>query len=800
MKKLAIIIVAIILKASHLFAQTGSIGGTVKNSKAEPLTGATVQLLHLPDSVQAAAQMADGNGAYQFKSPKNGTYIIKIGLMGFATRYSNPVNYTGTIITLPLITLTEQSTTLKAVTVTSTVPQLEQKSDRLVVNVEKMITTGDNALEVLKKAPGIKLDKDDNILYHNNGGVNVMIDGRMTYMSSAEISNYLKTLPGNAISKIELMANPPANFDAAGTAGVINIIMKRNKLQGFNGTATGNTGYGTYGKLSGGLNLNYNVGKLSMYTRTNGGYSNSYNKLNLGRQIGAELYNQENYWHPISNYVNYTAGADYFASKRSTLGIMFRGGASPQNANVTSNSVTLNSAGQQTGSVAMHKPQYSNSHTYALNLNYAFNIDSLGQKLSFDGDYIRSNSISNEEFSNVYYNGAGNRIGDTIKLRNNTPAKYNIRSLKVDYVLPFAKTWRFETGWKSSWVSSDNNARFDSLKTQGWVNDNRRSNHFQYNENINAGYITLNKTLGKKWEFKAGLRTEQTISTGNSITTGQVTDRNYWRFFPSVFATYKINADNQLNASYTGRISRPGYGNLNPFTFYSDPYTAIQGNPNLQPSFSKSFGFNYTYKSFQVLSLSYRRVSDDVTTVITQNDKTKESIAIYQNLGKTSNLSISTGGSFNIVKWWNVTVNLDGSYDKVNSTTQNLNYSSERFSWSGTTDQTFTLPKNFRVQLTAMYYSPSISGLARTLSGSQIDAGINKTFMDKKATISFKVRDIFFGNRYRSVLQYNNINTTWQNEWESRRFTLGFTYQFGNMKIKTARDRNSGAASEMNRM
>jgi len=226
----------------------------------------------------------------------------------------------------------------------------------------------------------------------------------------------------------------------------------------------------------------------------------------------------------------------------------------------------------------------------------------------------------------------------------------------------------------------------------------------------------------------------------------------------------------------------------------------MQGNPYLQPSISQSFVFNYTHKSFQVLSLSYLKVNDAVSTVIIQNDQNKTSVSRPDNLGTTSTLSATSAGSFNVVKWWNVSAEIDASYDRVNTLVQGVPFRSSRFSWSGNTDQNFYLPKNFKVTLSSQYYSPSISGLARTLSGSQIDAGVSKTFNDKRMTLSFKVRDIFFGNRYRSIQQYNNVNTRWNNEWESRRFTLGLTYNFGSTKMKTARNRQTGSSSEENRM
>jgi len=776
------------------------ITGEAMDNQHGSLPGTTVLLLKLPDSVQVSAQTTDTGGKFRFDQVARGRYLMKATMIGYNTIYGNPFEFSGEGTYTQDLQLREETKLLKEVSISYTVPQLEQKSDRLVVSLEKLNTTGDNALDVLKKAPGIRLDKDDNILFRGNGGVSIMIDGRLTYMSGTELSNYLKTLPANAISKIELMANPPANYDAEGTAGIINIIMKRNRSFGYNGTATATAGYGKYGKLSGGLNLNYNVDKVSFYTRLSEDYNDSYNKLTMDRHIGTDLYQLDNFWHPINNITAYTIGADYFANKKSTFGIMFKGYNLPQNADVSSNSVTTNSSDVQTGSVTGTNAQKININNYGLNLNYNFKIDTTGQKLSLDADYLHKNTSENDFYTNLYFNGSGAAIGQPLYLRSTNPVSYSLRAIKADYIYPFAKTWRAEAGLKSSWVSNDNNAKFDSLKSAGWMTDPLQSNHFLYSENINAAYLTISTSFGKSLDLKASIRTEQTVSTANSLTMQQVIKRNYLQLFPSFFSTYRINEDNQINASFSSRITRPNYARLNPFIKYSDPYTAFEGNPFLQPSLSKSFLLNYTYKNFQVLSLSYIKVNDDVNSVIYQNDQSKQSINRYENLGSTSSLSATSAGTFKISKFWNVSAEIDASYNKVNTLVQNLPYNSSKLSWSANADQTFLFPENFKVLLSAQYYSPSVSGLARTLSGSQIDIGATKTFLNKRATLSFKARDIFFGNRYRSILQYNNVNTTWNNEWESRRFSLGFTYLFGNSNIKAARERKTGTGSEENRM
>jgi hypothetical protein len=794
------ITVLFLLTATAAIAQQGTITGKVTDKQQEPLTGASVLLYRLPDTAKVAGIAADLNGDYKFTKIAAGKYVIKAAMVSYPAVTSQTIEVAAANVTVPTLILTEQKHELKEVTVISNIPRLEQKSDRLVVNVEKLNTTGDNALDVLKKAPGIRLDKDDHILYRNNGGVNVMIDGRLTYMSGTELSNYLKSLPGSAVSKIELIANPPGNYDAEGTAGIVNIILKRNKAPGYKGSVNLGGGYGKYAKLYGGANLNYNTGKFSFYTRANSGYFDSYNKLTLGRKIEDEQYNQLNYWHPKSVSTSYTVGADYRAGERQTFGLMLKGYNDPTNADVTSQSGTLNAAGQQIGTVSGVNPQKTNNGTYNVNLNYSFDIDTTGQKFSMDADYVYSKATENDEYTNRYFDGGGLLIGDPIQLRNNSPVNYNIKAIKADYVLPLSGQWQFETGLKSSWVSTQSNIMFDSLKTIGWVADPKRSNNFAYDENINAAYVTLSKTVNTHWDVKASLRAEQTNSTANSMYGTQIVKRDYVQLFPSAFVTYKVNDDNQLNASYSRRISRPNYGNLNSAIRYTDPYTAIQGNPYLQPAISQSFVFNYSYKSFQILSLNYLSVNGPVNMVINQNDVTKESISRYENLGNTKTLTATSAGSFNIAKWWNVSYELDGAYDKVNTQVDGTPYLSSKFSWTGQLDQAFYLPKNIKLTLGSTYYSPALSGLARTLPGSQIDAGISKTTADKRLTISFKANDIFFGSRYRSILQYNNVNTTWTNEWESRKFFLGLTYQFGNKKLKAARTRETGSSAEENRM
>lgn len=790
--------IALLFCLQNAKAQSVKVIGTVTDQNKKALSYASVSLIHLPDSASVSLRATSENGTYEFKA-QAGKYLIKALAVGYQKNQTAAFEIGSSDVNAPSITLKEVSQQLKEVTIVSKMPVISQKADRVIVNVEQMNTAGDNSLEVLSRAPGVKLDKDENIILKGKSGINVMIDGKMSYMSGTELTTYLKSLPADALSKLELISNPPSSFDAAGTAGIINIKLKRNRIQGFNGNMNLGGGYGKYGKIYGGTNLNYNTGKLSTFLRLNAGRYASYNRLTLKRTIGDEQYNQVNFWHPTTNSLNYSTGADYFINDKNTLGLMIKGFTAPEKTKVNSNSVNYNAAGAKAGGTEMFNPQSNTEKNHAFNLNYRLKTDTLGGEFGFDADYVRYDNSKNETFVNTYLDAANNIIDAPVNLRNNGMGNVSIYSLKADYSLNFSKTLKLETGLKSSWVKSLSNVSFDSLKNEGWINDPRRTNLFSYNENINAGYLSLDQSF-KNIQIKGGLRAEQTIGNGVSAGTNALIERKYWKLFPTLFVSIKLDSNNLVTAAYRKSINRPSYSSLNPFTFYSDPYTALQGNPLLQPSYSNSFEFNYSYKDFRILTLSYSRGNGFISEVIYQNNATKESITSPENLSKTTNFYLSTGSPFNVTKWWNTNTDFSASYNKTESPIQGSGYNAEAWSWSVSTDNTITLPKNYSLSIYAYYDSPNVSGLFHSLESSQVNVGAKKIFWRKNATLAFKVNDVFNNSKFRANLQYNNVKTFWQNEWESRKVSLTFTYKFGNMKMKTARNRKTGTGDEESRV
>lgn len=771
--------------APRATAQTTATGA-VLDQAGQPLAFATAVLLQLPDSAVANSQTTTEQGTYAFDGVRPGRYCVKALLLSYASARCAAFVVANEPVTVPTLRLNAAATALKEVTVVGTPPVLEQHADRTVVNVSHLNTAGETALDILKKAPGVTLDKDDNVVYRGSAGVNVMIDGKLTYLSGAVLSNYLKSLPASALSQLELLPNPPASLDAAGTAGVLNIKLRRSQLPGLSGTYTLGLGQGRFEKSWAGTNLAYNVGKVRLFARLDGGRYNSFNRLTMERLIRDSVFSQENYWRPLLYTGTYAVGADVALTAQQNIGVQLRGSADQTTALSTSNSATTDAAGNSAGRRQMSNPQNSTGTNQAVNLYYRWALDSAGRELSADADYVRYTSAKDQSFNNRVF-AAGSEQGQPAEqLRSTASSATIIRAAKVDYVHPFVGSkWRAETGAKTSWVTSHSAIRFDKLAGGEWQLDGLRTNQFQYEERINAGYVSVNAAFDRL-ELKTGLRGELTQTTGTPAVGSRV-DRRYFQLFPSAFASYKLSERDQVSASVSRRITRPAYQSLNPFLNYTDFYTAQQGNPVLAPSLSQSFVLNYLHGNFQVLSFSYLRETNSVNEVVTQNDATKVSTSTPQNLAEASTLTLSSGGHTDITKWWGVDNQLSGSYSQVRTRVEGNAVDLASYNWAASSEHTFVLPKQYKLLVGGRYDSPAVQGLFYTKASGAVNLGLKKQLWAEKASLSLRVSDVLSTSRFRSTLRYNNVNQTWNNQWESRRVSLVFTCKIGNGKTQARR-------------
>lgn len=788
------------------------ITGQVVQAGKKPVEFATVTLLQAKDSSLVKGAVADINGRYEFEQVKQGRYLIAATFIGMTKAYSKPLelNGAGTPVKQEPLMLGTDTRNLKGVDVTAKRPFIEQRADKMVVNVENsIVAAGGTALEVLQKSPNVTVDKDDNISLKGKNGVIIMIDGKPTNMTSQDVAQMLKNMPSNNIEQIELIANPSAKYDASGNAGIINIKLKKNSNYGTNGNVTLGGGYGSTPKWNGSLNLNNRNKKVNLFGSYSYNHGENIQRLGLYR-TGTDngkfsVFDQRNRNQSKSDYHGVKVGMDYSLNKNHTIGIMVDGAYRKRTEDGQTNNFIGN--GQVVDSTLRTLTDEGaewNRMTY--NLNYKGVLDTTGKELNVDVDYARNkqDQTVNLFASTFAGTGKGYLRGDTS--RNMTPSTIEIKTIKADYVHPLKKQAKLEAGFKLSFVQTDNNARFDSLRHNIWVYDVNRSNHFLYKENVNAAYINFNKQY-KKWGIQAGLRGEQTNVKGNSVTLNKVNDTTYFNLFPSVFVSYAAGKDHQLGFSYSRRIQRPSYEDLNPFEYYLDRYSKVVGNPYLRPQYSNNFEITHTFKQFLITSLGYSHTKDMITQII-EADKdvaTGDTTILkykYLNVAKSDNFNLNVSMPLPITKWWNSFTTLSGNYSKYSTVVNNNPVNLDAVGFFGRTQHTFTLPKGFSTEVSFFYVSPQIAqeGLFRMKAMYAVDWGIQKQIMKKKGTIKLNINDVFNTQRFRGTFENAGRYSAVDSKWESRQVRLNFTYRFGNTNVKAARSRKTGLEDEQNRV
>lgn len=809
MKKLLLIFFLLIFLADLSYAQSvGSVGGSVKDPSGKALEFVNVMLLAENDSSLVKGAVTDPNGNFLIEGVAFGRYKVAVTQVGLEKVYSKTFTLDEKIpaVKIPDLSMGEDVKLLNEITVESTKPFIEQEIDRMVINVENsIVSSGSNALEVLEKAPGVTIDKqNDQIQLKGKAGVMVLIDGKQTYLSGQDIANLLKSTSSDNIEKIEIITNPSSKYDAAGNTGIINIRMKKNKNFGTNGSATLGVGYGKFEKANGSLLLNNRTKKMNVF----GNYSYHFNKAfgenTLNRVMpndGSVIYfDQETYRPNKYNGQNFRGGIDFFISSKSTFGFLLTGFSNRWEQFNAENKTVISDANRQVTLRPTTIVDIDNERTNLTgNVNYKYDFDGKGKEFTMDMDYSQYTGDNYNDMTTTYTDANFNPARPTEIVRNLMPSEIGIWAAKADYVHPTEKG-KWEAGIKSSYVQADNNLVFETLNDNQWVNDEKRSNHFKYEENINAAYVNFNTKLNEKTSIQTGLRVEQTYSLGNSMTLNEKVKRNYTDLFPTFFLTRQIDSSNVLNMSYSRRVDRPNYQDLNPFVFYLDPYTYQKGNPYLQPQYTHSMQLTHIYKSKFSTSLGYSRTSDFIVQEA-PGQIPEENITFVQaqNLAVQDNFNVTISTPIKIRNWWNIQANLTLMYNSFNAPYLDDVLDIKIFSYNAYMANNFVLGKGFSAELSGWYNSKTMYSFYKTEPMGAFSIGVQKSMLDKKLTLKLNVNDPLWLNRFRGSTQYGDIDFKIQSRWESRvaRFTLA--YNFGNQNVKGARQRSTSTEAERNR-
>jgi iron complex outermembrane recepter protein len=809
MKQLQLLIVAALLCIGATKAQQSfKITGQIKDVNNNAVAAATVMLHKATDSLLVKTAITNSSGAYELPALSPGVYFISITATGLEKNTTAVLEVKDNDLTVPAITLKPQDKSLAGVTVVSKKPMVEVRADRTIMNVEGTINaTGNTAIELLRKAPGVIIDKDDKISMAGKNGVQIYIDGKPSPLTGADLAAYLKSIQSTQVEAIELITNPGAKYEAAGNAGIINIRLKKNKTLGTNGSVNAGYNIGVYSKYNGGLNLNHRTKKLNLFGSYN--YNNAINvtEFTLKRTVLDTSFNQSSVIKQSNVTSGFKAGLDYFIDAKNTIGILVNGNInSGETFNYSRTPISYIPAATVNRLLVADNSTTSTRDNVNFNVNYRYN-NGKGKELNVDADYGFFNLSNDQLQPNYYYNAAGTVETERAVYNFVSPSNIKIFAAKVDYEQNFLKG-KLGVGGKVSVVSTNNHfERFNVLPAR--VLDVPRSNEFVYNENINALYTTYNRNLKGK-VIQLGLRMENTVSEGDTyglFANGKVDKnskqsfrRNYTNLFPSGSITFNKNPMKQWTIAYSRRIDRPAYQDLNPFEFKLDEYTFQKGNTNLRPQYTNAISVTNVYKYVLTTSLSYSHVKDIFTQLIDTAEKSKSFIT-QKNLATQDIVSLNVSYPMQR-KWYSMFVNLNSFYAhyKADLGGGNRTINLDVFTVALYMQHSFNLGKGWNAELSGFYNSPSVwAGTIKSKALWSMDAGLSKPILKKKGTIKASLTDVFRSLIWRGTSDFTGQSTTFRGYGETRQFRINFNYRFGNSQVKAARNRRSATEDENKR-
>lgn len=768
--------------------------GTVRDQNGQPIAAALVSLRNAPDSALVRSELSDSLGHYAFRDLANGAYRLEVSAAGYRSKQEE-VLLGGQPIRKDL-SLETTDHQLKEVTVGSTRPFIEAKPGMMVVNVENSpASAGNNALELLQQSPGVQVDEQGNVSLKGRPGIQILIDGKPSNLSGEQLAAYLKGMSSEEIAQIELMTQPPSKYEAAGNAGLINIRTRKLRRKGFSGHAQAAYTQGTYpgGNSSLQLNMKHNrfTAFASHYYVHNERYYFLRNDRNFREGSGAEvtsnfLTNSNN--HYVGNFHRFRAGIEYTPTDRTQVSAGLR---LPVGSNSSETHALTEIRDFTQSSLRYNKVLTNNRNNWHekqadLLLRHTFKNKS---ELSGDAFYV-----TNEVNSLQYQHDLHTASGSEILYRNESPDKVSLATLQADYSSALNSKLKLEAGLKYHRFYADNQTQASRMENGSFVRDTGRSSHLLYREDIHAAYATLSAILPSSVELQAGLRAEQTLASGRLPQTGQSFERHYVSLFPSFSASYKPNEAHQLSFSYSRRVDRPSYDQMNPARYYTDRYTYTTGNPYLRPQFSNNLELTHSLQGKLSTTLSYAHVSDVINDVFIQDDNSKVTYQDNRNIATYQQWGASVAYNNNLKKWWTISLYGDWYYKQYQGRYDTLDFTISGSGYSVNASSQFKLPAGWSAEIGGWYSSPT-PGTVFTLNDAMgaVRAGIAKRFLKDTLTVKLNVQDVFAQLSYQGSNRFANFDYDVYARWdEARRCTVSLSYNFGK-QIELMQRKNESA-------
>lgn len=766
------------------------IEGSVKDEKGEPIQYVTVLLQNPQDSSMISGTITNAAGSYSFESPSTGNYILTLTFVGYQKQSLLLELKEGfSIYTVPAIILKVDATVLGEVVIRAQKPLVEQEGDKLILNVQNtIIASGGSAADLLERAPGVSIDQNNQISVNGKSGVNIMIDGKPTYLPPAELATLLRSMNANNIATIEVTSHPSARYDASGNAGVVNIKLKKNTLEGFNGSITAGAGYGLYGKANGSINLNYRTGKWNHFL--NYGYTFNKRYTNVFTQRITLLNPDSNgnvdpvYYSQQLDRIqklpshSWQGGSEWQWNSKNSISVTTSGSYNERTTDNDSFTQLKSAPGNEADSTfILTNHQEYRWHNISSSIGYKHLFARAGSEFSIDLDYSNYEFNFNDNFSIKQFEQP-NILKNQYNILSDQPSSFYIYTARMDYTHRFNKLTSLETGVKFSYVNTINEITFTNNLIGTFEADLIRSTDFDYKEKVGAGYVTLKtKLLG--FDTQLGLRAEQTHYDGFSKKAQLSIERDYFRLFPNVSLHNSLNENYQFGFAYSHRIDRPAYNDLYPYINYFDPFSTQKGNPALLPQFTHNFQFSQTIGKDLAINLGYSNSSQYMAFVIILNEDRISEYAMKKNFETFRNYYLNISAPLEINKKWMINGNINLFYNQFKTQVLNEDYDAGKFSGIATITQTITLPWNLTGEITTVYNAPNVAGLINNWPLGSVNAGLQKKILDQKGSLRLSITDIFFTNQIQSSVVYPGFDMHYKYHNETRVVRINFSYNIG---------------------
>ena len=795
-----------ILTVTFSQSQTG-IKGVLHNTDSSKVELAYAAMFNKADTSLAKVETTNENGEFFIANLKPGQYFLKATFVGLPNLIVDNIELKENEIK-DMGDLYFVMESLEEVVITAERSIIEVKPDRTVFNVQGTInSTGSNALNLLRKAPSVNVDNNDNISVLGRSGVRLYIDGKQLPLSGDDLSNYLKSLPADQIDRIEIITTPGAKYDAEGNAGIIDIRLKKDKNMGANGSLSGTFTQGILTRYNVNASGNYRNKKMNIFGAAGYNVNDNFHNINF------QSYQNGFYMDEINNTENdrsiysYRLGTDFFLNKKSTIGFLVDGGATAGQ-EISFNQIKISddtNISQVDSMLIARNTGVSQRQRNTFNVNYSF-IGDKRQTLNIDLNYGRYINKKERHQPNTYYNSTEDTIYSQIINNFNTPIDIDIYTGKIDYETTF-KEGKLGFGAKYSRVGTKNTFEVYDFVNEVDVLDASRSNKFNYDENVYAAYLSYSRKLGEKWSFVSGLRAELTDAKGDLITFDTSLQEppiylNYFNLFPSAGLTWNAKPKHSWSLNYGRRINRPDYNVLNPFRNQLSELSIEKGNPFLKPEIVNNAELGYTFAYMYNFKIGYSKTLNKITRLIGPDETNPQASFIsWDNLATQSVWSLNASIPHKFTKWWRAFFNVSMSY--INN---QANYGGDAIvdvqtlSYMIYQQHTFNLFKGYKAELSGYYSGPGVWGGTFVYGANwSVGAGLQKSYFKKKLKVRLNVNNIFNRIGWYGSSSFNGLVSTGNGMWDSRYVSLSLNYNFGNSNVKS-RKHKTGADSELNRI